>query len=93
MWADRPRAKRVVDLASGPGKLCAALGIDGGDDGALVARGGTRVVVARTSAPAVGLDEIAVGPRVGISVAVEVPWRYRIRASRHVSRGEVRPRG
>jgi DNA-3-methyladenine glycosylase len=92
MWADRPMAQRVPDRASGPGKLCGALGIDGGDDGALVARGGTHLGVVRTSAPAVEPDEIAAGPRVGISVAVDVPWRFRVRASRHVSRGEVRPR-
>lgn len=89
MWLARPKAKRLIDLASGPGKLCAALGIDGNDNGTVVARGGTDVAVVRTSAPVHGADEIAVGPRVGISAAVAQPWRYRVRSSRHVSRGDV----
>lgn len=29
MWADRPAARRATDLASGPGRLCQALGIVG----------------------------------------------------------------
>lgn len=33
MWADRPKAKKETDLCSGPGKLCAALGIGGEHDG------------------------------------------------------------
>ena len=33
MWRDRPAARRPEDLASGPGKACAALGITGADDG------------------------------------------------------------
>ncbi len=33
MFDDRPKARTVVDLASGPGKLCAALRITGDDDG------------------------------------------------------------
>lgn len=92
MWATRPKAKRLTDLASGPGKLCAALAIDGSANGARISRGGTDVLVVRTSAPAYAPDEIAVGPRFGISVAVDAPWRFRVSSSRHVSRGEVRPR-
>ncbi len=71
-WARRPAARRQVDLGSGPGKLCAALGIDGDDDG-LAANAGPIALVAddRRSSGAVWC-----GPRVGITKAVERPWRF-----------------
>jgi DNA-3-methyladenine glycosylase len=90
MWADRPAARRVSDLASGPGKLCAALGITGSDLGADL------VVGAGTLRPGeIGLftDRGAIprahrsGPRVGISRAVEEPWRFWVPGNPHVSRG------
>lgn len=64
------------ELADGPGKLCQALGIDLSDRGADLtdAQSSIRILddgVAPPSAP-------VVGPRVGITKAVEVPWRFRV---------------
>lgn len=62
-------------LADGPGKLCQALGIDLTDDGAgLVGTGPIRIIDDGTAPPA----EPIVGPRVGITKAVDTPWRFRV---------------
>jgi DNA-3-methyladenine glycosylase len=81
---DFMRTRRGVDdvrqLCSGPGKLCEALAITRAHDGLPLdappfeLRGRTNPV------------EIAVGPRIGISKAVEHPWRYGMRASPFLSR-------
>ncbi|MBX3283860.1 MAG: DNA-3-methyladenine glycosylase [Actinobacteria bacterium] len=74
MAADRPTARRPIDVANGPAKLCQALGIDGSVDGAdLVTADRLLAIVDDGTAPPV---EPAVGPRVGISVATDRPWRY-----------------
>lgn len=91
MWADRPKAKRPVDLASGPGKLCAALAIVGSDNGSLLTADGAGPRVIRTSLPPFPPASIVVGPRVGITAAADRPWRFRVTTSRHASRGDVRP--
>ena len=87
MWADRPAAKRERDLASGPGKLCAALGITSEHNGVdlLQSRASVRL---RRPAPHRPLDrsEMAVGPRIGISKAVDRPWRFGVADSAHLSR-------
>ncbi|MEM8923685.1 MAG: DNA-3-methyladenine glycosylase [Actinomycetota bacterium] len=84
MWDDRPKARRETDLASGPGKLCAALGIDGGHYGVdlLDPTSPVHLVEGRPAAA----DEVAVGTRVGITKAVERPWRFAVAGNPHVSR-------
>ena len=83
------RARRGVDdpraLCSGPGKLCQALGITRDHDGLPLDRAPFRLVE-RSEAP-----EIVQGPRVGITKAVDRPWRYGLAGSRFLSRG-LRPR-
>ena len=98
MWADRPRARRESDLASGPGKLCAALGIDARHDGAdlldaaspvrlaLPEAGPTRPDDAGPGAAEPGPGVVLSGPRVGITRAVERPWRFALAGNAHVSR-------
>jgi DNA-3-methyladenine glycosylase len=67
-------------LCSGPGRLCEALGITGEDNGAALAPP-LFELRARSAAP-----EIAVGPRIGISVGTEHPWRYGLKGSPFLSK-------
>jgi DNA-3-methyladenine glycosylase len=60
-------------LADGPGKLCQAFGLDLAHTGLDVCGpGGIRVVDDGTAPPEVPLTT----PRVGITKAVDLPWRY-----------------
>jgi len=70
-------------LASGPANLARCLGLDGGWTGEQVtsARGPLRL---RTGTP-VDDAHVVEGPRVGITRAVEVPWRFHVLGDRHVS--------
>jgi DNA-3-methyladenine glycosylase len=67
-------------LCAGPGRLCEALGITGKENGARLAPPPFELR-ARAAAP-----EIAIGPRIGISVAVEQPWRYGLKGSPFLSK-------
>lgn len=71
--------------ATGPGRLCRALGITIGDDGE-DAIGGTRISVLPRERPP---RKIAIGRRVGIRRAVDLPLRFWIARDPSVSR----PRG
>ncbi|MCC6185000.1 MAG: DNA-3-methyladenine glycosylase [Microthrixaceae bacterium] len=89
MRGDRPGIARDVDLANGPGKLCAALAITGADDGADLCGRRSRIRLVRDD----------VGPparpvrttRVGITRGVEHRWRFLVPGHPGVSRG--RPSG
>jgi DNA-3-methyladenine glycosylase len=70
----------VRALCSGPGKLGEALGVDRRLNGMALDRPPFELR-ARESAP-----EIATGPRIGISKAVEMPWRYGVAGSPFLSR-------
>jgi DNA-3-methyladenine glycosylase len=74
---------RVEDLCSGPGKLTQALGIGLELNGTSLVDGPVRFGPPVAARPAV---ELAVGPRIGITKAVELPWRFCAAGSRHVSR-------
>ena len=65
----RPEA----ELCSGPGKLTEALGIGLDDNGADL-DADPFVLLARASRT--GAGEVVTGPRVGITKAVERPWRF-----------------
>lgn len=89
MRAARPAARSDRDLANGPGKLCQALGISGGDDGTDLCDPGSRVrLMTDGVAPP---RRPVVTTRVGITRAVERPWRFAVPAHPGVSRG--RPSG
>lgn len=74
---------RPEDLCSGPGKLSQALGIWLDLNGTSLQDGPIQILPAPASAPPVRL---AVGTRIGINRAIELPWRFCDAASRHVSR-------
>ncbi len=84
----RPLAAR--DLARGPARLCQALDIDRSLDGADVCAPGSPLRVRsgrvwpRTTDRS-GKKEISSGPRVGVSRAAEVPWRFWITGEPTVS--------
>ena len=88
MWLARPKAQRERDLASGPGKLGAALAITGADNGEDLLIG-NRIGLVRGFSSNIDPTTIAQGPRVGINHAVDRPWRWRVASSPHVSRGAV----
>ncbi|MGF6273577.1 DNA-3-methyladenine glycosylase [Massilia sp. UYP11] len=81
---DRMRARRDAldarSLCSGPGKLCQALGVNRAHDGMALAQQPFELLPAAPSLPLVA------GPRIGISKAVDVPWRFGLAGSRFVSR-------
>jgi DNA-3-methyladenine glycosylase len=81
----RRRGAGSLELTSGPGKLCAALGIDTRLDGADLL---CSQVWIEPGEP-LSRSAIARGPRVGIDYAGEWaarPWRFWIRGNPHVSR-------
>ncbi|HEU4706424.1 MAG TPA: DNA-3-methyladenine glycosylase [Solirubrobacterales bacterium] len=82
---ERMRARRRVesdlDLCSGPGKLTEALGIDLGDNEADLSREPFLISPPESEPP-----EVVAGPRIGITKAVDRPWRFCAVGSRHVSR-------
>jgi DNA-3-methyladenine glycosylase len=76
----RPASKADRDLARGPARLAAALGIDGALDGAaLAARGRPAAVRLRLGAGPDGTG-VSTGPRVGVSGpggdGARYPWRF-----------------
>jgi DNA-3-methyladenine glycosylase len=72
-------------LCAGPGRLCQALGITRAHDGLPLHRPPFAL------RPREHPVEIVVGPRIGITKAVEQPWRYGLAESRFLSR-PFRPR-
>jgi DNA-3-methyladenine glycosylase len=68
-------------LCSGPGKLCQALGVSHRHNGLALDRAPFELR-ARAAKP-----EIVVGPRIGITKAVDKPWRYGLKGSRFLSKG------
>lgn len=89
MRAARAAARRDRDLASGPGRLSQAFGITRALDGADIVTGdrGLRIMDDGTPPPA----EPVAGPRIGISRAVEFPWRWHVLGHPHVSGRAPRP--
>lgn len=85
---DRMRARRGVEplraLCSGPGKLCQALGVDRSHDGAPLDEPPFELL------PRAETPRIATGPRVGITRATELSWRYALEGSPYLSRA-LRP--
>jgi DNA-3-methyladenine glycosylase len=67
-------------LCSGPGKLCQALGVTRALNGQSLSAPPFELCAAEE-----GIEVVA-GPRIGISKAVDVPWRFGLKGSRYVSK-------
>jgi DNA-3-methyladenine glycosylase len=82
------RRRRGTDelraLCSGPGKLCQALGVSRDHDGLPLDRPPFRLEPRRET------PEIVTAPRIGITRAMELSWRYLEAGSPYVSRGRPR---
>lgn len=83
--ARRSKARRDVDLCSGPAKLCQALGIDRGLDGTDLVRGPDLVLVDDGVAPPAQPRRT---PRVGIREAVDRRWRFAVPGDPNVGRAQ-----
>ena len=77
----RPAAKRVEDLASGPGKLTLALGITRKLNGADLTEGSLHV----RREPRESSIEVQVTPRIGITHCADWPLRFLIASNHFVS--------
>jgi DNA-3-methyladenine glycosylase len=81
---EQMRARRHTDeerlLCSGPGKLCQALAVSRVHDGMVLAAPPFELEAAPP-----GID-VVYGARIGISKAMDVPWRFGLAGSRFVSR-------
>jgi DNA-3-methyladenine glycosylase len=67
-------------LCSGPGRVCEALGITGAHNG---------LALDKPPFALAARDEdvmVAVGPRIGITKAADLPWRYGLKGSRFLSK-------
>jgi len=67
-------------LCSGPGRLCEALGITARENGLRLDRSPFAIYPRQSDV------EISIGPRIGITKAMEHPWRYGLTGSRFVSK-------
>jgi DNA-3-methyladenine glycosylase len=79
--------RRLADprlLCAGPGRLTQALALTVEHDGAALDRPPFLLL------PPVHEPEVVVGPRVGISSATDLPWRYAVAGSAYVSRPRLR---
>ncbi|MBG9386520.1 DNA-3-methyladenine glycosylase [Caenimonas sp. DR4.4] len=81
---DMMRARRGLDdprlLCSGPGRLGQALEITHALNGMRLDRKPFQVLAAQ------GPHEVIEGPRIGITKAMDVPWRFGLAGSRFLSR-------
>ena len=81
---ERMRERRGLDeerlLCAGPGRLCEALAVTREHDGLALDAAPFELLAPAEPPPVVA------GPRIGISVATEQPWRYAVAGSRFLSR-------
>jgi DNA-3-methyladenine glycosylase len=73
-----PGAIRARDLARGPARLCQALAVDRTQNGADLCSSASelRLRPADTTFRAAGEPAIESGPRVGVSAAADIAWRF-----------------
>lgn len=79
----RRGSKPLHELCSGPGKLTQALGVELSENSTSLTSGPIAILPRPDELAEV---EIVHGTRIGITRAVELPWRFCLAGSRHVSR-------
>ena len=77
---ERRGLEDIRTLCSGPGKLCAALGVTGDLDGHRIDQPPFRLILPKHP------SAHTVGRRIGITKAPEVPWRFGVTGSRFLSK-------
>jgi DNA-3-methyladenine glycosylase len=82
LMRQRRGVDRIEDLCSGPGKLTQALGI-GLELNGVPLNGGPLRVLPRE--PEWSRPAVITSPRIGITKAAELPWRFSVAGSRFVS--------
>jgi DNA-3-methyladenine glycosylase len=81
--ARRPAARTDAELGRGPARLATALGVTGPDTGTDLLDAGSRIrLLAGDPVPEA---DVRAGPRVGVAVAAEVPWRLWVAGDPSVS--------
>lgn len=83
LMRDRRGPVAEGELCSGPGKLTQALAIELDRNGGDLATGPVTIA---PRPPAWQQVDLVAGPRIGITKAVELPWRFSARGHRGVSR-------
>ena len=83
LMRERRGVPRTEDLCNGPGKLTQALDIELDLNGSDLLGGPIAIEPPR---PGWEAPELLVGPRIGITKAAELPWRFCAAGSRSVSR-------
>lgn len=81
MRSRRGKARTDLDLCSGPGKLTEALGITLAENADRLDRDPFLLLPPEGDPP-----EVVTSPRIGITKAVDLPWRFTAAGSRYVSR-------
>jgi DNA-3-methyladenine glycosylase len=81
MHERRPAARSDLDLCSGPGKLTEALGVTLAENGDRLDRDPFLLLPPQGDPP-----PVVAGERVGITKAVERPWRFSAARNPYVSR-------
>ncbi len=71
-FSRRPAARSAAELAKGPARLCKVLGLDRSSNG-LDLTSASSPVRLYAGEP---VTEVHSGPRVGVAVAMDVPWRF-----------------
>ncbi len=78
----RRRGTRDQELARGPARLCRALGITLADNGNHLTDGQVTLTLPAEPVPT---ELVRTGPRVGLRLAAEIPWRFWIEGDPSVS--------
>ncbi len=78
---ERRGIARLRQLCSGPGRLAHALAIDGSFNGRSLSE-----PVFTFTRPGAAVSAVVIGPRIGISKAIDKAWRFGLAGSPYVSR-------